>query len=91
MGARCTGVSLPVGNESPSKDLSEEKQMELVAKLRNMLALIIDERSMIASMLTGGPERNVRHVRSVAKTDKNLGPASMSYCYLGTTSNCHLL
>ena len=56
---RC--LSLPVGNEKLSKDLSAEKQMELAAKLRNMLALIIDERSMISSMLMGGAERNVRH------------------------------
>lgn len=54
-------VKLPVNLESLSKDLSEENLMQLRGQLKKLLALIIDERSMISSIVMGGTERNIRH------------------------------
>lgn len=56
---RCFG--LPIHSDALSKNLSEQRQTELAEKLKHMLALIIDERSMISSMVMGATERNTRH------------------------------
>ncbi|KAL7525051.1 hypothetical protein ACHAWF_001199, partial [Thalassiosira exigua] len=56
---RC--LNLSVDAEKLCSDLTPEKQDELTGQLRNLLMLIIDERSMISSMLLAGAERNVRH------------------------------
>ncbi|KAL7554827.1 hypothetical protein ACHAWF_018360 [Thalassiosira exigua] len=55
---RC--LNLSVDPEQLAKDLSHEKREELSDQLRNLLMLIIDERSMISSALLAGAERNVR-------------------------------
>ena len=56
---RC--LNLSVDPEKLAKDLTAEKQEELSVQLRNLLMLIIDERSMISSALLAAAERNVRH------------------------------
>ena len=55
---RC--LNLAVDNKILAKSLDAEKQAELARKIENMLMLIIDERSMISSLLLGAAERNVR-------------------------------
>ena len=56
---RC--LNLAVDPDKLAKDLNPDQQKDLSHKLRNLLALIVDERSMISSALLAGAERNIRH------------------------------
>jgi len=51
---------LKVGVKTPQFELSDEMKTELKHKLKNLLALIIDERSMISNSLIAASERNTR-------------------------------
>ena len=64
------GLNLSVDPDKLATDLSPDSQKELANKLRNLLALIIDERSMISSALLAGAERNVRHC-SLGQQNRN--------------------
>ena len=54
-------LSLSVNTKTLCKILSDDRQAKLATKLKNLLILMIDERSMLNSNLVGAAERNLRH------------------------------
>ena len=54
-------LSLSVDTNQRAKDLSEQKQIDLTNKLKILIMLVIDKRSMLSSGLIAASEHNIRH------------------------------
>ncbi len=65
---------LGIGVSRPDDNITQKVQDKLQSQLKNVLCLIIDERSMLSSMVLGAAERNIqKRVYNGQNSQKNLG------------------
>jgi hypothetical protein len=79
---------LGIGVARPEDNITQKVHKKLQRQLKNVLCLIIDERSMLSSKVLGAAERTFKTQFTAAEIVRKSGEEYQQYSSLATTTNC---